>query len=354
MATDAPGSPAPVTIYDVARAAGVSASTVSRTFSRPGRVNSVTAENIRRTAREMGYRANPAARALSTAHANVIAILVTNISNPYFGDVTRGVQNVAVEEDYTLQLIDTLESGQREQRALNRSLGADGLILTSPRTSDEAILTAAKQRPVVLINRTIRGLPSVSVDDGAGTRLAVDHLAGQGHERLLYLAGPADSWVDGVRWRSFLDRATALGIPARRVGPYPATIEGGTESAREILGHRHAGVVAYNDQMAIGLLRGIRRAGRSVPADMCVVGYDNIFADTVVTPTLTSVAAPLRELGSTAARLLLNIIAGRSAGSAQIVLPCTLVVRESTTPHTGRTSVTRPRAARAVAVRAHR
>jgi len=321
-----------VTIYDVAEVAGVSASTVSRTFSRPGRVNSRTAEAIRQVAEELGYRTNPVARALSTARHRSIAILVTDLINPFCAELTRGVQDVTYAADYTLQLIDTRESGRRERQAISRTLGVDGIILQSPRMNDASIRVAARERPLVLVNRVLKGLPSVVVDLPLGARLAVDHLVALGHTNLVYVAGPANSWVDSVRWRALYDYAAGLGVRVHRLGPYSQSVEGGEAATDEVLAHHHPGVVIYNDLMALGLIRGIRRRGGAVPDDACVVGYDNITAGAFASPSLTTVAAPLHEMGRVAARLMLDIVEGHETTTEPVVLPATLVKRESTAP----------------------
>ena len=322
----------PVSIYDVAHEAGVSPSTVSRTFSRPDRVNAATARHVHEVAEQLGYRAR-AVRTPDLSGNQVIGLLVHDVSNPYYGLVTRGVQDVAVREDYTLQLVDTLESEDRERKALRRTSGVDGLILTSPLTDDRSILGIALTRPLVLVNRLVRGVPAVIVDNVGGTRAAVDHLAELGHRTILFVAGPEESWTGGIRWRALRERAMELGIDAHLIGHYRATFEGGHAAAGEVLAHPHAGVIAHNDLMALGLMRGIRAAGRSVPEDKCIIGFDNIPACTVANPALTSVAAPLRELGATAARLLLDLLAGSAASDTRIVSPSKLVVRDSTTAH---------------------
>ena len=322
----------PVTIYDVAREAGVSPSTVSRTFSRPYRVNATTANYIHEVAARIGYRARTA-RTPDLSGNQVLGLLVTDIANPYYGLVTRGVQDVAIHEDYTLQLIDTLESEDRERKALRRTTGVDGLILTSPLTSDKSILAAAHTRPVVLVNRLIRGVPSVIVDNVGGTRMAVDYLAELGHQEILFIAGPEESWVGGIRWRALQERATELGITARRIGHYTATVEGGFAAAKEVREHPHVAVIAHNDLMALGLMRGLQQAGCSVPKDTCIVGFDNIPACRVANPSLTSVAAPLRDLGAAATRLLLDLLAGNATTETRIVLPSKLVIRDSATCH---------------------
>lgn len=228
--------PRPVTIYDVAREAGVSPATVSRTMSRPDRVSAATAAVVHEVAERLGYRARRV-RTPDLSGNQVLGLLVADISNPYYGLVARGVQDVAIEKDYTLQLVDTLESGVRERKALRRTSGVDGLILTSPLTNDSALLAASQTRLVVLVNRRVRGVPSVIVDNVGGTRMAVDHLAQLGHREILFVGGPAESWVGGVRWRALRERATELGIRAHDLGPHRATFEGGLAATAEVLDH---------------------------------------------------------------------------------------------------------------------
>lgn len=321
-----------VTIYDVAREAGVSPSTVSRTFSRPDRVSSATADHVHAVAERIGYRAR-AVRTPDLSGNQVLGLLVTDIANPYYAIITRGIQEVAIQKDYTLQLVDTLESEDRERKALRRTSGVDGLILTSPLADDRAILAAARTRPLVLVNRVMRGVPSVIIDNVGGTRMAVDHLAELGHREILFVAGPEESWTGAIRWQTLRERAAERGMAARRVGHFHATFEGGLAAAQAVLGHGHAGIIAHNDLMAIGIMRGIQRAGGQIPQDKCVIGFDNIPAAATTNPALTSVAAPLRQLGSTAAQLLLDLLAGTADSDTRIVLPSKLIVRESTTRH---------------------
>src|SRR4051794_13412300 len=205
-------SPAPsdraVTIYDVARAAGVAASTVSRAFSRPGRVNAATAERIRRVADELGYRANPLARALSPARSHMIAVVVSDLANPFYSEIIRGAQAAAAAAGYTILLADAQESDRVERAALERTLPVvDGIVLGGSRMSDSAIRMIAKQKPVVVLNRAVVDVPSVVPDNTGGIRRVVEHLSRLGHDALTYVAGPAASWADGMRWRSLQDSA---------------------------------------------------------------------------------------------------------------------------------------------------
>src|SRR4051794_32371109 len=212
----------PVTIYDVARAAGVAPSTVSRAFSRPGRVNAATAERVRQVAEELGYRANLLARALSTARSHMLALVVSDVTNPFYSEIVRGAQAEAAERGYTLVLADAQESDRVERAALERALpSVDGVVLGGSRMSDSAIRMIAKQKPVVVLNRVVVDVPSVVPDNPAGVRQAVEPLSARGPSSLTYVAGPEASWADGMRWRSLQDVAAELQLAFRRVGPFP-------------------------------------------------------------------------------------------------------------------------------------
>ncbi len=164
----------PVTIYDVAREAGVVASTVSRAFARPGRVNAVTAERVRVAAQQLGYRVNPLARALPTGKTSIIALTISDVSNPFYTEIIRGAQAAAAEADFTMMLADGQESDVLEREALERSIPiVEGLILASSRMSDAAIKMTAKQKPMVVLNRSIPEVPSLVTDNLSGaTRVA--------------------------------------------------------------------------------------------------------------------------------------------------------------------------------------
>ncbi len=321
-----------MTIYDVARAAGVAASTVSRTFSRPGRVHADTAERVRQAADSLGYRTTPQARAHATTRTGMIAVLVSDIGNPVYAEMVRGVQAAASAAGCTVLLADSQESDRQERAALERALpSVDGVVLAGSRMSDSAIRVIAKQKPLVVLGRAVGDVPSVVPDNGRGMREAVEHLAGLGHSSLGYVAGPAASWAEGTRWRSLLDTATELQLRVRRLGPSTPDVAGGMRAAEELGGHSISAVLAYNDQLAIGVLRGLRGRGVRVPEDVSVVGFDNIGAAELVTPGLTTVAAPLHAGGAAATRALLAMIDGApGATGSPVVLPVRLVVREST------------------------
>ncbi len=320
------------TIYDVATAAGVAASTVSRTFSRPGRVNPETAERIRAVAASLGYRANPLARALPTGRTSLIALVVSDVTNPVYFQVIRGAEREASAADYTLLVVDVHESAAVERKALERSIPlVEGVVLGTSRMSDATIRTVAQQRPTVVLNRVVPGLPSVVTDNARGVRRALEHLGELGHTSVTYVAGPEASWADGMRWRAMREAGIELSMRVHRLGPVAPTLEGGKEIAPVVVRERATAVVAYNDLIAIGLMQGLSRMGRVVPRDCSVVGFDNIFGAELTTPTLTTVSAPLPALGAYAVRTLLTEIASRAPHETRpALMPAQLVVRRST------------------------
>lgn len=320
------------TIYDVAKAAGVAPSTVSRAFSRPGRVNSQTAERVRKIANELGYRTNPIARALPTGRTSMIALVISDITNPFYFEIIRGAQATGTNAGYTTLLADVRESDRLEREVLERTLpSVEGIVLASSRMSDSAIRMIAKQKPTIVLNRAVADVASVVTDNVSGMRQAVEHLTAQGHRDITYIAGPEASWADGARWRALREAAAEHGRRVRRIESFAPTVEGGVQAASEFITSRTSSVIAYNDQLAIGLIRGLTPMGVRVPRDLSVIGFDNIPAADLVTPGLTTVAAPLRSQGSTAVQYLLAIIAGAQPRAGRpVVLPTRLVVRAST------------------------
>jgi LacI family transcriptional regulator len=208
--------------------------------------------------------------------------------------------------------------------------------------SDLMIRMTAKQKPMIVLNRAVSDVPSVVTDNPSGVRRAVEHLAELGHHTITYIGGPEASWADGVRWRSLREAVLELELQCRRLGPFPPTVRGGNQAAVELARHPTTAVIAYNDQLAIGLVRGVVAMGARVPADISVVGFDNIFASDLITPRLTTVAAPLRSQGETAVHNLLAIIGGaRPRAGEPVVLPVKLVVRDSTGRRASRTTTPR-------------
>jgi LacI family transcriptional regulator len=323
-----------LTIYDVARVAGVAPSTVSRALSKPGRVSYATAERIRQVADEMGYRAGRIERAVSERGSGMLVIVVADIANPVFFGMIRGAERAATERGFTMLVVESQESEPAERAALDRLMPVvDGAVLGSSRMSDAAIRSLAKRKPVVLLNRAVPEVSSVVIDDIEAVKKATEHLAGWGHRSICYLAGPEASWPDGMRWRGLREAGHELDLHVRRLGPYLPTLRGGAAAAEPWLQKPTTGVIACNDLMAIGFVQAVIGAGWGVPADVSVIGFDNIVDGTLVEPHLTTIAAPLVSLGSAAvARLVKSRSRDRADSEEPVLLPARLVVRGSTGP----------------------
>ncbi len=325
-----------VTIYDVAKVAGVSPSTVSRAFSRPGRVSARTAQHVRQVAADLGYRSEEIFPPPTPTRTQLIGMAVSDITNPFYFPIIRGGERAAAEAGFSLVLTDADESDRIERESLKRALPVvDGMVIASTRLSDTDLRSIGRNVPVVVLNRPVPGLNSVIPDTDRAVRRAVEHLASLGHRKVCYVAGPEASWVDGARWRALREASLELGLDLRdqRIGPVPPTVPGGGKASTEVIAKRATAVLCYNDMIAIGVMRGLRARGVAVPGQVSVVGFDNTVASTLVTPGLTTVASPLVTLGEAAMRNVIALSKGAVPhGKGPTVIPCRLIVRESTGP----------------------
>ncbi|WP_250005280.1 LacI family DNA-binding transcriptional regulator [Actinoplanes sp. M2I2] len=319
------------TIYDVAREAGVAASTVSRAYARPGRVNADTAKRIFEAAEKLGYRSAIALQPRGGAVQHAIALVVADVTNPFYGDIIKGAYEAAREAGYQLILSHTNESPKVERHTIEQELAqVDGVVIASSRMTDSALRMVAKQKAVVLLNRIIPEASCVLNDAERGIRRAVEHLASLGHDRITYVAGPETSWSDGVRWRALRQSTADLGLEARRLGPYEPTVLAGLSAAHRVVESDSTAVQAYNDQLAIGIVKGLSRLGVAVPEQVSVVGFDNIIFDELVEPQLTTIASPLYRMGFTGMQNCIAVAQGAKPSGRPLVLPVRLVVRDST------------------------
>jgi LacI family transcriptional regulator len=302
------GGSAP-TIYDVAKLAGVNPSTVSRALNSPGRINEKTEAKVRAAARDLRYRLNPMARALPTGRTNTLGLILSDITNPMIAGIVRGAQQAASERGYTLLLAESQESAELEATAVDRMIASvDGLVLAASRLDDERIEQAAEDRLTVLINRDVAGIESVIGDVEPGIDEAVAHLHLLGHRRIVYLSGPQTSWMSGHREAVIRAVAERRGVEIEVLGPNRPTLEMGTEALPRIVATGATAVVAYNDVMAIGLLRAAQQQGLDIPAELSIVGFDDVFGSDFTSPPLTTVRMPLMVLGELAVRRLLDML----------------------------------------------
>ena len=329
------------TIYDVARRAGVAPSTVSRAFGRPERVGAATRERVLAAAEAMGYTPNPHARALQSGRHKTIAMVISDIANPHFFEVIRGAEQRAKAAENTFVIVNAEESPtiERDQvHGLRRSV--DGLILAASRLPDDDLRALATEQHVVLVDRELDPLPSVSMDTGSGCRQILEHLASLGHEDFTYCAGPPGSWMGAARWAALRAGAEEHGLRARRIGPYTPTVANGGAAADSALRAHTTALVAHNDLLAIGVMRRLADRGVRVPEDISVLGFDDIFAAELVQPPLTTLAGPDAHAGRLAVELLLDLLKAppghhvRDDGESphRLRLPTSLVLRQSSGP----------------------
>jgi DNA-binding LacI/PurR family transcriptional regulator len=328
--------PRQVTINDIAAATGVAASTVSRALTRPGRVNAVTRQRIEAAARELNYIPNSQARALTSGRTRTIAVLVSDVTNPFYFGIIRGTQQELRAAGYAHLLIDTEDSGELETEMLHRMRHSlDGAILAASRLSERALVTLATDIPLVTINRNVRGGQSVVIDTPSGISQAVEHLASLGHKDIVYVSGPEKSWPNEARWTAMRTTAARHGLQAHRIGRFRAERPSGSAAADAVINTRATACVVFNDLLAIGMLTRLRERGVRVPADLSIVGCDDIFGADFCYPPLTTLTAPIDRAGRVAVAMLLSRLdppVPRTALRRQVVLPTHLTIRESTGP----------------------
>ncbi len=196
-----------------------------------------------------------------------------------------------------------------EQASINTVLRyVDGIILASSRMSDATIRKLCEIKPVVSINRNVRGVVSVIADTSTGIEQAVTYLASKGHKSISYLSGPEASWQSGIRWRQLNQYCAAHGIETLQISCKEPTHEGGLKAVSRFLSNRTDAVLAYNDNIAVGFMSGLIRSGLTIPDDVSIVGIDDIPLSSYVIPTLSTIEIPRRQLGEQAASLLIDHI----------------------------------------------
>ena len=335
-----------VSIKDVAEAAGVSYSTVSRALSDSPLVKAETKARVQRLAQEMGYSPDAIARSLVTQKTRTVGVVVTTITDPFVAEVVEGVEDMAQANDYTVILTSMASAASEPARELAavemlRTKRVDSVIVTSSRVG--ALYLEHLERigvPVVLVNnhneQSGRYTFSVGVDNQHGGCLATAHLVQQGHRRVAYVSGPADHSDDAERlagYRQALDEADIPFDPAL-VLRGNSRLDGGAQALRRLAGLATppTAVFCYNDMTAIGLISMARRENLSVPKDLAVVGFDDIPLAAHIYPPLTTVAQPQRDMGRQAMDMALALMAAGddlAAPLSDIVVRCKLVVRES-------------------------
>jgi LacI family transcriptional regulator len=335
---------AAVTLKDVAYRAGVHPATASRALN-PGTrllVSENTAGRVLAAAAELGYRPNAVARSLRTRRSHTVGVLIPDLNNPLFPPIVRGLADRLEADGYVALIGNTDGDDTRAQRVLEqmRARHVDGYVLATAHLRNPLLADAVRAGvPVVLMNRTAEdySFPSVAVDNERGVKLAVSHLTSLGHRAIACIAGPQDVSTGLARYRGFQAAMAGVGLevpPGRVAFASSFSIEEGYRCAKEILAagtpNRCTAVAAGNDMLAVGCYLALDEAGLSCPADMSVIGFNDMPFIDMLRPPLTTIAFPHYQVGTEAARLLLELLNGGSDLVKVIYLPPELIIRGST------------------------
>lgn len=333
--------PTRVTIADVAARAGVHKATVSRALNKltEHQVNPATARRVQRAARELGYVPNIVARGLRTHLSMTIGVILPDLTNPLFPPIVRGIESYLTPRGYTALIVNTDGRDDQEAAAFDSLLErrVDGFIIATGQI-EHPLVADAYRRDIraVMLNRgsTAVPYPLVTGDDAAGVSSAVNHLVELGHRDIVHLSGPANFTTSIVRADAFTAAARRHSQVRHAVSPAPAlSIRAGVAGMVQLLRRDEelpTAIVAGNDLLAVGILRALRAQGLSCPGDISVCGFNDMLFAEDFNPPLTTVRVPHQDLGSEAARLLLEGIAAERQQSVTVTLPASLIVRSST------------------------
>lgn len=343
--------PRTVTIRDVAEQAGVSQSTVSRVLNSSETripISQETRERVLRVAEALEYRAHPGARALSGSGTGLIGIITREINDPFFAELIDVISNVAKQEGYDLVLGNAKREPKNALALRDRMLDprhCDGLLLCGDlreSAEDHTFLDRmGRDHRLVSVSRgsqhLVHSTPSVDIDNRRGALLALDHLAQLGHQRIacLNVGRVGDLWERLETYREFM-RDRFGGVPEEYVQPTQNSYRGGYKATERLLSlpTPPTALFAMDDMMAIGAIGAAIDMGWVVPADLSIVGFDDMEVAVYVRPALTTVRQPMEELGRKAVKLLLTMIEGVMPCDPcpRVVLEPTLIIRDSCGP----------------------
>ncbi|MET9118891.1 LacI family DNA-binding transcriptional regulator [Streptomyces longwoodensis] len=326
------------TLDEVAEHAGVSRSVASRALNNAPHVSRAKREAVQRAVRVLGYVPHPTARALATRQTGAAALVVAGedpsiFADPFFAEVIVGASAALEEADLHLMLcLAASDRGRKRVEELLRCRGADGVMLMALREDDPlARLAEEADLPVVFGGRPVGPAPRhyVDVDNTGGAREATEYLLALGRRRVATLCGRLDTEAGRARYRGYRDAMLGAGLEPLPPQEGDFTEPSGADGMAALLS-RHAdvdGVFAANDNMAAGALRTLRAAGRSVPDDIAVAGFDDLTVARIADPPLTTVHQPVRALGREMARMLVALVNGQDP--TPLILPTRFVVRAS-------------------------
>lgn len=328
-------------IRAVAKKAGVSVATVSRAMKKPDVVSEKTRQKVQEAARELGYRPNMMAQLFRSKKTYSILVLVPDMSNPFFAKVISGIQRAARERGYNVILGNTLDNVETESELAHLLLTnqADGIIQLSARYPlDAQELDSNRSYPIVNCCECVDddSMPTVRLDNREAAKAIVRYLTGLGHKRIGVITGPPESPLTAERLEGCRLALEEQGLPfdERLTVEGDYSLDAGEKGVRTLLsrGEAPTAVFCFNDEMAMGAMRGIKQAGLMVPADISVAGFDDLPYSRYMEPALTSVRQPSEEFGPATVRQLFRLMEGETVRRRHELLPFELAIRASTGP----------------------
>jgi LacI family transcriptional regulator, galactose operon repressor len=326
------------TIYDVARLAGVSTATVSRALNGTGQIAPATRATIEAAVEQLGYRPNTIARSLVTKSTQTIALLLPDITNPFYAALVSGIQQTALAQGWTMLLCTTESDAEREELYLRvlRAKQVDGALVDGLVLPPDRIARFVEDGfPIVCLDRDIdsRSIPLVQVDNRLGGRIATRHLVDLGHTRIAHVTGAGELGISDERLAGYRDAITEAGLPVdfQLVEEGRFTDDGGHDAARRLLERQPdlTAIFAANDLSALGVMNAVAEAGRRVPDDVSVVGFDDLHLSAYTSPPLTTIRQPAVEIATLATEILIGLTRGQQAERMRHLLEPELVVRAS-------------------------
>ena len=326
-----------VRISDVAKMANVSTATVSRVLSNSGNVKKETAEKVLEAIKKLNYQPNLLARQLRRLETKTVLVVVPDITNTFFSKILRGIEQVAIENDYEVLLGDTGNSVEREKGYLDilRQKKADGMIMLTARLESHLLEEISHEFPVVLACEYLEGsdIPTVSIDNISSARKATEYLISLGHKRIGFLSGPMDVILSRDRLKGFKQGMMQhdIAIEPNLIQEGDFSFESGFNLMTKLLALTEppTAVFASSDEMAIGAIKAIKAKGLKVPDDISIVGFDDIKFASIFEPALTTVSQPMFEIGQKAMELLIKLMNGSEIERRQYILEDQLVIRDS-------------------------
>lgn len=320
------------TIRDVAAAAGVSVATVSKYMNDTQRFSAPVEARLKAAIEQLGYRSNPLARSMITGETRTIGLAILDIRNPYFTNIVKGANRIALRHDYTLLLVDTEENQEREQPLIEAlAQRVDGVIISSRMQEDSMQWITELNKPVVLLGRNhLFPIPSVSNDSYLAGYMLARHLLNLGHRRISYLGFARSRW-DAERIRGARTCLSEAGLELDVHDAHaPSTLAGKTACSSVMLGpHRPEALICYNDLIALGFMKEAAALGFKLPQDLSVTGFDNVPYGEYAVPALTTVDLQSEKMGELAMLKLIDVLSGKR-DIGHVTLEPRLIVRDST------------------------